>query len=281
MTGAESSRSGGSSQDQAEPLSLAGRRVLITRAQPQAEEMAALVRSYGGTAICLPLTDVGPPADPAPLDRALQNLDQVHWLVFTSPNAVDFTLSRLKGLGGAPAIAAVARCALAAVGPGTGDAMARWGLQARLVPGKYRWQELAQELLANSQPGEHFLLPRSDRAVPQLPAALRAAGRRVTEVEAYRTHLLYDQQEPLATLLAAGDVDAVTLTSPSAVTVLAPVWQQLQQRGNTRRKPLLAYIGPNTAAAGRSLGLPVDIVPRHALATDLVAALARSLGPAP
>lgn len=284
VTGAEIPRSGGGSLDQEEPLSrplsLAGRRVLITRAQHQAGEMAAMVRSYGGTAVCLPLTALGPPADPAPLDRALQNLDQVQWLVFTSPNAVDFTLSRLQDLGGAQAITNLSRCAVAAVGPGTAAALAPWGLQAQLMPDKYRWQELAQELLANSAPGDHFLLPRSDRAVPQLPAALRDARRRVTEVEAYRTHLLYDRQEQLASLLAAGDMDAVTLTSPSAVTVFAPVWQQLQQRGSLQKRPLLAYIGPNTADAGRVQGLPVDVVPRHALAADLVAALARVLGSA-
>ncbi|HLS88402.1 MAG TPA: uroporphyrinogen-III synthase [Sphingobacteriaceae bacterium] len=264
-----------------EPLSLAGRRVLITRARHQAGEMAAMVRDYGGTALCLPLTALGPPADPAPLDRALAGLDQVHWLVFTSPNAVDFTLSRLKDLKGAQAAEALSRCSLAAVGPGTAAALARWGPQARLMPTKFRWQELAQELLAQSRPGDHFLLPRSDRAVPQLPAVLQAAGRRVTEVEAYRTHLLYDQQEPLAQLLTEGDLDAVTLTSPSAVTVFAPVWQQLEERGSLQKKPLLAYIGPNTADAGRARGLPVDLVPRHALASELVAALARVLGPAP
>src|SRR5690606_15986712 len=152
-----------------EPLSLAGRRVLITRARHQAGEMAAMVRDYGGTALCLPLTALGPPADPAPLDRALAGLDQVHWLVFTSPNAVDFTLSRLKALKGAQAAEALSRCSLAAVGPGTAAALARWGPQARLMPTKFRWQELAQELLAQSRPGDHFLLPRSDRAVPQLP----------------------------------------------------------------------------------------------------------------
>ncbi len=51
----------------------------------------------------LPTIEIRPAADPAPLDRAIAELDSYDWLIFTSANGVRFFLERAGPLGARPA----------------------------------------------------------------------------------------------------------------------------------------------------------------------------------
>src|SRR5713101_2930984 len=70
------------------PSPLAGKRVVITRAESQSATLAAALRAHGAEVISLPLIQILPPLDYAALDRALRDLAKFDWLVFTSQNAV-------------------------------------------------------------------------------------------------------------------------------------------------------------------------------------------------
>jgi uroporphyrinogen-III synthase len=72
----------------AEPLPLAGIRVVVTRAEHQAAGLAAALGAAGAAVAHLPLLEVTPPADPAPLARARATLPLYDWVVLTSANAV-------------------------------------------------------------------------------------------------------------------------------------------------------------------------------------------------
>ena len=50
---------------------LVGKRVVITRAPHQADELAALLRERGAEALLYPCIDIAPPEDSAALDAAL------------------------------------------------------------------------------------------------------------------------------------------------------------------------------------------------------------------
>ncbi|HEV8631148.1 MAG TPA: uroporphyrinogen-III synthase, partial [Thermoanaerobaculia bacterium] len=67
---------------------LHGRRVVVTRAEHQAEGLAAALAAAGATVERLPLLAVLPPEDPAPLAAAAASLASYRWVVFTSANAV-------------------------------------------------------------------------------------------------------------------------------------------------------------------------------------------------
>ena len=67
----------------------------MTRAADQAAELSDRLRALGADAIELPVIALEPPADPAPLDRAIENLASYDWLIFTSANGVRFFLDRL------------------------------------------------------------------------------------------------------------------------------------------------------------------------------------------
>src|SRR5213076_1720918 len=60
--------------------SLAGLRVVVTRAEHQSEGLAAAFERAGARVELLPLLEVVPPADPRPLARAAGDLASYDWL---------------------------------------------------------------------------------------------------------------------------------------------------------------------------------------------------------
>ena len=69
-------------------LPLAGRRVLVTRAVRQAGKLSDALRALGAEPVEVPVLEIAPPADLAPLDSALRSLDSYDWLILTSANTV-------------------------------------------------------------------------------------------------------------------------------------------------------------------------------------------------
>ncbi|HME58199.1 MAG TPA: uroporphyrinogen-III synthase, partial [Terracidiphilus sp.] len=67
-------------------LSLAGRRVLVTRAAHQAGKLSEGLRALGAEPVEVPVLEIRPPASFRPLDEALRQLDRYDWLILTSAN---------------------------------------------------------------------------------------------------------------------------------------------------------------------------------------------------
>src|SRR5205807_9642355 len=114
-------------------------------------------------------------------------------------------------------------------------------------------------------PGQgRVLLPRAAVARDVLVEGLAAKGWGVNVVSAYRTR----PAEPSASALAeAGKADAITFTSSSTVTNF------LQVAGLDAVPPVVACIGPVTAATARAAGLTVDVVAAEHTIDGLVHAL--------
>ncbi len=74
---------------------LLGKRILVTRPRHQAGELAGRLEELGAVVSLLPTVEIREPADWGPVDRALDNLSQYQWLVFTSANGVDALIQRL------------------------------------------------------------------------------------------------------------------------------------------------------------------------------------------
>lgn len=256
---------------------LFGRRILVTRARGQAGALSRRLAALGGEPVEVPLIDVLPPADPAPLDAALSALERYRWVVFTSANGVEFFFRRLWESGRDARALAATR--IAVVGEATANALAGLGLRPDLVPERFRGEALVAPLADACAPGDRVLLARGDLASPDLPAGLRARGVAVEEAVAYRTVPAREGGEEVRRLLSAGHLDAVTFASPSAVeNFLAAVGEDA---AGLLGDAVVACIGPVTADAARARGLPVHLVPARSTVPDLAAALADRFRPGP
>jgi len=237
-----------------EGRALFGRRVVVTRARAQASNLVEKLRALGAETIELPTIEiVGEPLHgltPAAYD----------WVAFTSVNAVERVFA---GLRDARAFGAAQ---VAAVGPGTAGALAARGVIADLVPASAVAEALVEAFPAGAG---RVLLPQAAAARPVLADGLRAKGWTVEVVEAYRTVPARPTDDALA---AAAKADAIAFTSSSTVTS----WLAL----GATLPPVVACIGPVTAATAATHGVPVTVVATEHTVDGLVNALVGALGAA-
>lgn len=252
---------------------LVGRKVLVTRPIAQAPELLDRLAALGAASIAAPAIRIVPPEDTRPLDEACATATSFAWVVFTSANAVDAFMERLRAVGGS--VAALADVRICAIGPATGARIETHGLEVDLAPAEHRGEAVSAALRSRADlRGTRVLLPRADIARPALPDALRTAGADVTEATAYRTIAVPDWPgADVREMLLRRTIDAVTFTSASAVRSAV---QSLgaQQAVDLLGATVVAAIGPVTAQAARRLGVETTVMP----STYTTQALARALG---
>jgi uroporphyrinogen III methyltransferase/synthase len=247
---------------------LFGRRVLITRPADESARSAADLEALGAEVLVAPTVTVGPPADTSGLDRAIERLDQFDWLVFTSANGVRFFLDRLDVLG--RDLRALGHLKLAAIGPTTAEALARFRLRADLVPDEYRSESLASAL-AERAAGRSVLLARADRGRTVLKDELERVAR-VEQVAVYTNADAEGLPAAVIDRLAEGSVDWITLTSP-AITERLHALLPAPARPLVGRSIRLASLSPVTTAAAERLGWTVAVEARTYTWDGLVEAL--------
>jgi uroporphyrinogen-III synthase len=224
-------------------------RVAVTRAAGRTDTLAARLTAAGVQVHEVPLTRVVR-CDPAPLHAALQALGDTRWILLTSVNAVDVLADAVAVTGTTDA---VQDCWFAVVGEVTARAAAAHGWHADVVPSQYRAEELLDALASRSDVrGQGVLYPCAAGARDVLPEGLRTLGARVQVIATYESVPDLDGQRLLAHLLAAGDLDLVTVAAPSAVDALAEAVPP-----ERAAQVALASIGPVTSKAARQAGFRV------------------------
>ncbi len=222
---------------------LSGINVVVTRARKQASGFAARLRREGARVLICPTIRIIPPASYRPMDRAIQNLDQYRWLVFTSVNGVEMFAARLRKLN-ARVPDSMRTCA---IGPATADSMRAFKIQVSKVSKEYVAESVLDAL--KSVKGQRILIPRAAVARDILPDTLRKRGSKVDVVTAYRTKVDASGFAQFRKWLCAGRVNCVTFTSSSTVknffSLLRPKLRQVLL-GDSRIRA--ASIGPVTTA---------------------------------
>lgn len=248
---------------------LQGKRIVVTRAVEQARGLKARLESMGATVLLFPAVSFSEPSDTSALDRAIRALGDFDWVLFTSANAVRFFASRCRKLEVDPSQDALYRCA--AVGPATASAVAAEGFSVDHVAQEFLGVALARELSATLA-GKKILLPRSERARPDLPKALKEVGAEVTEVVAYHTGSIGTIDPGVMRAVREAEVDVISFFSPSAIdNMRAELGEDLFSR--LAANAAMAAVGPVTAAALRSAGLPVAIEAPLTTAESMAAAI--------
>ena len=224
---------------------LFGQRVLVARPGEQAGSVADQLSELGAEVIVQPAIQITEPPDWRPVDGALERLQSYDWLVFSSVNGVRYLLRRL--LAGRGDLRHLGGVRLAAIGPGTADALAAFHLKADLVPTEFRAESLAAALAAQAR-GKRFLLARASRGREVLAEQLRNAGGVVDQVVVYSSSDVTSADEDVKERLAEGCIDWVTVTSSAIARSLVALF------GPRLRRARLASISPVTSATLRELG---------------------------
>jgi uroporphyrinogen III methyltransferase/synthase len=245
---------------------LNGKRILITRAREQIEELSRLLQSYGAQVIPFPTIEIAPPDDWQPMDEAIEKLDSYDWIIFTSVNGVKSFTQRLKDKGkGVDALVGKKVCA---IGPRTQGDLEGMGLTVSFVPQEYRAEGVIDGLKARGIKGQKILIPRARGARKILPEALLEVGAVVNEVEAYQAVKPSKSNESLEATLKKG-IDVVTFTSSSTVRN----FMELLSDRTVMNGIKVAVIGPITAETVRDYGLKPHIVPQKYTIPALVEAI--------
>ena len=251
----------------AAPSPLEGKRIVVTRAESQTAGLLEKLTARGAAAVLLPLLSFAPPDDYREMDAALAHLDRFDWIFFTSVNAVRAVCSRYASLGHSWS-AATKLPRIAAVGPKTAEELAKAGLAANYVAKKHSGAALAEELGPGLR-GCGVLLPRSDRANPDLPTALRRLGARPTELLVYRTLQTPEVDSEKLRGVLEGQADAVLFFSPSAVHHFV----DRAGRQPFQNKWAVTAIGPVTAVALRKAGFQHILLAQDTTADAVIATL--------
>jgi uroporphyrinogen-III synthase len=253
-----------------ERSSLAGKRIVITRAAPQSEALSKTLLALGAIPTILPLVGFADPDDFTALDEAIAQVDRFDWVIFTSGQAVRAMVARSKKLN-ATLSRVGNRPSFAAVGTVSAEIAREAGLPVEYVAIAHNGVALADEL-GERLKGRKVLLPRSDRANPDLPAALKKQRAHVTEVVAYRTLKPTNVDKQNLSRIAEGEADAILFFSPSAVHHFAELAGLEHFRG-LQDKLAITAIGPVTAGALRAAGAERIVVAADTTAAAVVQAL--------
>jgi uroporphyrinogen-III synthase len=253
-------------------------RVIVTRPALQALPWVERLRALGVDAVALPLIDIAPAEDPAPLVAAWHGLAGQSLVMFVSANAVaHFFAQRPAGAAWPAGVLA------GSTGPGTSAALLEAGVDggclvepaadAPSLDSEALWARLAHRDWA----GRRVLVVRGEQGRDWLADTLRAHGAEVDFVSAYRrlppapgadgrAVLAAALAEPAGHLWHFSSSEAVGRL-PAMVSAVAP--------GTGWQRSLALASHPRIAEAARALGF--GHVERVAVQPEAVAAAATRL----
>jgi uroporphyrinogen III methyltransferase/synthase len=258
----------GSAVSDSRPLS--GKRIVVTRARPQAGALAHRLRALGAEIVECPTIEMQPPEDYAGLDAAIRNFHGYDWLIFTSVNGVEQFLARAQHLNQNITESETSR--FAAIGPETARALEAAGIRNCLVPKRYQAEGILDMLTPESMRNKKVLIPRAAKARDVLPNTLRSWGAQVDVVEAYRTVLPTEGMPEIKILLRGHKLDVITFTSSSTVANFARLFEG-QSLGEVLAGVAVACIGQITKQTVENLGGRADIVAAESTIDGLIRAI--------
>jgi uroporphyrinogen III methyltransferase/synthase len=162
---------------------------------------------------------------------------------------------------------------LAAIGPSTAEALARYRIRADYVPDEFRSEGLAEGLIREAS-GKRILLARADRGRTLLKDELERVAH-VEQLAVYRNVDADSLPADVARRIEEGSVDWITLTS-SAIAERLHAMLSETARARIGRTARLASLSPVTTATARRLGWDVAAEAEEFTWDGLVAAIVRA-----
>ncbi|MEX0641805.1 MAG: uroporphyrinogen-III C-methyltransferase [Pirellulales bacterium] len=243
---------------------LFGQTVLVTRPAHQAAELAGKLRELGANVLYQPAIEISEPRDWSAVDAVVRRLAEFDWLVFSSANGVEYFIRRLLTLGFD--LRQLGCTKVAAIGPATVMALAKFHLNADVQPDEYRAEALAEAIAPHAH-GKRIFLARASRGREVLAEQLSAAGAQVEQAVVYESRDIRVPNDDVLEALATGHVEWGTVTSSAIARSLVAMF------GETLRKTRLVAISPLTAEVLTELGYPPAAVAETYTSVGIISAI--------
>ena len=228
-------------------LPLDRRNIVITRSKDGILDIKKIFTNQGANIYEFPAICIGEPDDLNPLDEALNQINDFHWIIFSSSNGIKFVDKRLRYFN-----SSLKECSkqikIAVVGEKTAKTLDDFGIKADFIPPEF----IAESLINNfpiSGYGLRVFIPRVQTGGRDLIAdQFRKAGSRVFEVAAYETRCPESIPKETIDVIYNGKVDAIIFSSGKTVSNAALLLEKTLGKEWLKYldKTKLLTIGPQT-----------------------------------
>jgi uroporphyrinogen-III synthase len=257
-------------------VSLAGRRIAVTRARDHASELGGKLAALGAEVLELPLIHVSKHVDKQLLADVLLEFGGYDWIVFTSANGVRYFFEEFHRVF--DDIRSLGLLRFAAVGDTTAEAIRAQHIRVEVQPKIATADALAEELIATgSLDSARVLVITGNLNRDDLVKKLEEARAIVDRLQVYQTEKTDLSADPVAADFRGKGADAILFASSSAVQSFADQAAALKLAKDAKR-PLAGSIGPQTSATMKQVGMPIDFEARTPSLDALVEALVKKLG---
>jgi uroporphyrinogen-III synthase len=242
--------------------------ILESRAR---EQLADLVRKYGGRPFSAPALAEIPDVDAAQLDVLIREWEQTPPAVFIFQTGVGTRalFAASDALGQTPTLLRALHASCVVVrGPKPTSALRAREVRIDLAANDpFTTRDVLAELGGTPLKDRRVVVQRYGQSNDELLAALTGRGAQVVELATYRWALPADLGPLLRLIDALGrnEIDLVAFTSAAQAGNLFTVARNINQESGLRQglaRTLVASIGPVCSAALRGFGVRVDIEAR-------------------
>lgn len=233
---------------------LAGKGVVVTRPEHQADNLCRLIESEGAKALRFPVLEIVDTKNMAALNAIIARLEQFDIAIFISPNAVTKAANLIHAQRNWPE-----NLKIAAVGRASAKALDKVNLATDIFP-KTRFNSEALLELEEMQDvaGKKIVIFRGEGGREVLAETLKLRGAIVEYAECYRRSKPETDTSQLMKAWARGEIDIVTVTSNEG---LANLFDMLGQLGrNWLQKTPLVVVSERGAEFARELGFKSEII---------------------
>ncbi len=233
-------------------LPLGGTSIVITRAQSQSGAMERLLKHAGAKVIDFPVIKTVAPQDPTRAAKALAQIRDYDWVVFTSVNGVAWLLKSAD----AARAHDYSGIRTAVIGPATARKAKEAGFDVKAMGKRFVAESLLTALRRFPLKGTKVLIARAEQARDILPEGLRESGATVDVVAVYRTVAPDFSKRHIDDFMRHG-ADYVLFTSSSTVNNFATILGA-ENLARLQERTRFISIGPVTTQTAKDTGLKVS-----------------------
>ena len=223
---------------------LEGKKIVITRPAERAKDSIEMVKSYGAIPIATPTIELKD-SKPEEMINFCNKLNELDWLIFTSPRAIEsfFKYCSIEG---------AENLKIAAIGPKTEEVLNKYNVKADLIPNDYTAEGLLESFEKFDIDGLKMGLPRTMVARYTLPHGLEKRGAEIFLADAYKSEMPDDKSKiyELIDKILSKEIDIIMFTSPLTVKNLIKIAKEENKAEIIdvfrNKDVLVAAIGPIT-----------------------------------